>query len=37
MASYSVNQRSVSHARTLVDAHQYVLESVWGDVQPSAA
>ena len=26
----------MAHARRLIDAHQYVLESVWGDVQPSA-
>jgi hypothetical protein len=36
MASYSVNQRAVTHARKLIDAHQYVLESDWGDAQPSA-
>ena len=36
MASYSVNERAVVHARRLIDGHQYVLESVWGDVQPSA-
>lgn len=36
MASYSVNKTAVSHARKLIDSHQYVLESVWGDVQPSA-
>ncbi len=36
MASYSVNKRAVSHARKLIDARQYVLESSWGDVQPSA-
>jgi hypothetical protein len=36
MPSYSVNERAVAKARRLIDAHQYVLESVWGDVQPSA-
>ena len=36
MASYSVNKRGVARARRLIDAHQYVLDSVWGDVQPSA-
>ena len=36
MASYSVNTRAVARARELIDAHQYVLESTWGDVQPSA-
>jgi hypothetical protein len=37
MASYSVNRKGVEHARKLIDARQYVLESAWGDVQPSAA
>ena len=36
MASYSLNKRAVARARELIDAHQYVLDSVWGDVQPSA-
>jgi len=36
MASYSVNKRAVARATMLIDAHQYVLDSVWGDVQPSA-
>ena len=36
MASYSLNERAVARARRLIDAHQYVLDSVWGDVQPSA-
>ncbi|MCD6021713.1 MAG: hypothetical protein K0R20_1423 [Actinomycetia bacterium] len=36
MASYSVNKRAVARARELIDAHRYVLESTWGDVQPSA-
>jgi hypothetical protein len=36
MASYSVNERAVAHARELIDARQYVLRSDWGDVQPSA-
>jgi len=36
MASYEVNPRAVTHARKLIDAHQYVLESDWGDAQPSA-
>jgi hypothetical protein len=37
MASYAVNQRAVEHARRLIDARQYVLDSDWGDVQPKAA
>jgi hypothetical protein len=36
IASYSLNKRAVAHAKRLIDAHQYVLESVWGDAQPSA-
>jgi hypothetical protein len=36
MASYSVNKRALARARELIDAHQYVLDSTWGDVQPSA-
>ena len=36
MASYSVNERGVARARQLIDARQYVLDSRWGDVQPSA-
>jgi hypothetical protein len=36
MASYAVNERAVARARRLIDAHQYVLDSEWGDVQPSA-
>jgi hypothetical protein len=37
MASYSVYQRAVAHAKQLIDARQYVLKSEWGSVQPSAA
>jgi hypothetical protein len=37
MASYSVNERAIAHARRLIDARQYVLESDWGEVQPKAA
>jgi hypothetical protein len=36
MASYSLNDAAVAHARRLIDARQYVLDSNWGDVQPSA-
>jgi len=36
MASYEVNPRAVRNARKLIDAHQYVLDSDWGDAQPSA-
>jgi hypothetical protein len=35
MASYTVNKLAVAHARQLIDAHQYVLDSDWGESQPS--
>jgi hypothetical protein len=31
------NQQAVARAHQLIDARQYVLKSVWNDVQPSAA
>jgi hypothetical protein len=36
MASYALNDRAVAHARRLIDARQYVLDSDWGEVQPRA-
>lgn len=36
MASYTVNEKAVARARRLIGARQYVLDSSWGDVQPSA-
>jgi hypothetical protein len=36
VASYSVNKSAVAHARRLIDARQYVLDSEWGEVQPNA-
>ncbi len=36
MASYSLNDAAVAHARKLIDSRQYVLDSDWGEVQPSA-
>jgi len=36
MASYSLNERAVARARSLIDARQYVLDSDWGEVQPRA-
>ncbi len=36
MASYRVNRRAVAHARRLIDARQYVLDSDWGEAQPTA-
>ena len=32
----SVNEAAVAHARRLIDARQYVLDSDWGEVQPEA-
>jgi hypothetical protein len=36
MARYKVNDRAVARAERLIDARQYVLDSDWGEVQPSA-
>ena len=36
MASYSVNPAAVDHARRMIDARQYVLDSDWGEAQPKA-
>lgn len=36
MASYSVNQAAVVRARKLIDSRQYVLDSNWAEVQPTA-
>jgi hypothetical protein len=36
MASYTLNEHAVARARKLIDAHQYVLDSDWGERQPSA-
>ena len=35
MPAYEVNAQAVAKARSLIDARQYVLDSDWGDVQPS--
>jgi hypothetical protein len=37
MASYTLNKDAVEHARRLIDARRYVLDSDWGSVQPKAA
>ena len=37
MATYEVNPAAVARARALNAAKQYVLNSDWGSVQPSAA
>jgi len=36
MARYTLNERAVAHARRLIDARRYVLDSDWGDRQPGA-
>jgi len=36
MAKYAVNRRAVQHARRLIDARRYVLNSDWGEAQPRA-
>jgi hypothetical protein len=36
VASYSVNESAVKHVRGLIEGKQYVLDSEWGEVQPSA-
>ena len=35
MASYTVNDAAVARARALIAKKQYVLDSDWGDAQPS--
>ena len=35
MASYSVNPAGVVKARDLIETRQYVLDSEWGDSQPT--
>jgi len=36
MATYTLNDRAVARARRLIEAHQYVLDSDWGERQPTA-
>ena len=36
MAEYRVNRLAVRHARKLIDAKRYVLDSDWGEIQPRA-
>ena len=36
MAKYTVNPDAVAKARERIDARQYVLDSDWGDAQPTA-
>ncbi|HYI74371.1 MAG TPA: hypothetical protein VEW90_03805 [Gaiellaceae bacterium] len=37
MAKYTLNAKAVAHARKLIESRQYVLDSDWGDQQPSAS
>lgn len=36
MAKYTVHREAVEKARALIDAKQYVVDSSWGEVSPSA-
>ena len=36
MASYTLNDEAVAHAKRLIERRQYVLRSDWGEVQPRA-
>jgi hypothetical protein len=36
MTKYLLNKPGVAHARRLIEARQYVLDSDWGEVQPKA-
>ena len=36
MAAYTVNKAAVTFVRGLIDKKRYVLDSDWGDAQPSA-
>jgi hypothetical protein len=36
LATYTVNRRAVAYARRLIDSRQYVLDSDWGESQPTA-
>jgi xanthine/CO dehydrogenase XdhC/CoxF family maturation factor len=37
MARYQVNDAAVARARAMIGGRQYVLDSDWGEVQPTAA
>jgi hypothetical protein len=37
VASYTVNEGAVSRARERIESRQYVLDSDWGESQPTAA
>jgi hypothetical protein len=36
VAKYGLNESAVAHARKLIEARQYVLNSDWGESQPGA-
>jgi hypothetical protein len=36
IASYAVNDAAVRRAKRLIEARQYILDSDWGDMQPTA-
>ena len=36
MAKYALNPTAVAHCERLIDSRQYVLDSDWGEMQPSA-
>ena len=36
MATYTLNDRAVDHARKLIETRQYVLDSDWGEATPTA-
>ena len=36
MATYELNKAAVAHARKLIKARRYVLDSDWGEVAPTA-
>jgi hypothetical protein len=36
MATYTLNKKAVAHAKELIEARRYVLNSDWGEKQPRA-
>ena len=36
MATYTLNKEAIAHAKHLIEARQYVLDSDWGEKQPKA-
>jgi hypothetical protein len=36
MATYTLNKKAVAHAKDLIEARRYVLDSDWGEKQPGA-